>query len=253
MKGHAMVHAIEPGAWAPAPAGLPGLTVAGVGLIAAATVAGARLAFRRPGHQQTWFAAAAGALLIIAGLHLLPDAWAGARAARIWPPLVPLAAIGGFTAAGLAARAGCGCREHTEHASGAGAAAALTIHRFLEGSAVTLAGSAAVAVALAVHAFAEGLATGALLGAQPRRVAGWLAAMCVSPFIGAVVAGSLPVPAAAEPVLLALAAGVIAQAAWVSLRAAFPGPRTSRLLLSHSAAVTTMAAIITALAVHTAG
>jgi zinc transporter ZupT len=186
-------------------------------------------------------------------LHLLPDAWAGGSAARIWPPLVPIAAVGGFTAAGLAARAGCGCREHAEHASGAGAAAALTIHRFLEGSAVALAGSAAVAVALAVHAFAEGLATGALLGAQPRRVAGWLAAMCVSPLIGAVVAGSLPIPAAAEPVLLALAAGVIAQAAWVSLRATFHGLRTSRLLFSHAAATTTMAAIITALAVHTAG
>jgi len=139
--------------------------------------------------------------------------WAGARAARIWPPLVPIAAIGAFTAAGLAARAGCGCQEHTEHASGAGAAAALAVHRFLEGSAVVLAGPA-VAVALAVHAFAEGLATGALL---------------------------------------ALAAGILTQAARISLRAAFHGLRTSPLPLTHTAAVTTTAAIITVLAVHTAG
>jgi hypothetical protein len=48
------------------------------------------------------------------------------------------AALDAFTAAGLAARAGCGCREHTEHASGAGTAAALAVHRFLEGSAVAL-------------------------------------------------------------------------------------------------------------------
>ena len=48
-------------------------------------------------------------------------------------------------------------------------------------------------------------------------------------------------------VLLALAAGVITQAAWVSLRAAFHGLRTSRLLLSHPAAATTMAAVVTAL------
>lgn len=252
MKGHAVIHAIEPGAAAHAPAMVSGLTLAGAGLIAAATVAGAWLAFRRPGHREIWFAAAAGALLIIAGLHLLPDAWAGARAARIWPGLVPIAALGAFTAAGLAARAGCGCREHTEHASGAGTAAALAVHRFLEGSAVALAGPA-VAVALAVHAFGEGLATGALLGAQPRRVAGWLTAMSVSPLIGAAAAGAFAVPAAAEPVLLALAAGVITQAAWVSLRAAFHGLRTSRLLLSHPAAATTMAAIITALAIHTAG
>jgi ZIP family zinc transporter len=252
IKGHAVVHAIEPGAWAHTPAMVSGPVLAGAGLIAAATLAGAWLARRRPGQREIWFAAAAGALLIIAGLHLLPDAWAGARAARIWPGLVPIAALGGFTAAGLAARAGCGCQEHTEHASGAGTAAALAIHRFLEGSAVTLAGPA-VAVALAVHAFAEGMATGALLGAQPRRLAGALAAMSVSPLIGAAVTGAFAVPAAAEPVLLALAAGVITQAAWVSLRAAFHGLRTSRLLLSPTAAATTMAAIITALAVHTAG
>jgi zinc transporter ZupT len=252
-KAHTVVHAIEPGAWAHAPAMLSGLTLAGAGLIAAATVAGAWLAFRRPGHQQIWFAAAAGALLIIAGGHLLPDAWAGARAARIWPPLVPIAAIGAFTAAGLAARAGCGCQDHKEQASGTGTAAALAVHRFLEGSAVALAGSAAVAAALAVHAFAEGLATGALLGAQPRRLTGWLATMSVSPLIGAAAGGAFPIPAAAEPVLLALAAGILAQAARISLRAAFHGLRTSPLPLTHTAAVATTAAIITALAVHAAG
>jgi zinc transporter ZupT len=91
---------------------------------------------------------------------------------------------------------------------------ALAAHRFLEGSAIALAGSAAVAVALAVHAFGEGLAIGALL---------------------------------------ALAAGVLAQAARVSLHAAFHGPGTSRILLSQPAATTTMAAIVTALAVHAPG
>ena len=251
MKGYTVIPAIELGAWAHAPAMVSGLTLAGAGLIVAATVAGAWLARRRPGQREIWFAAAAGALLIIAGLHLLPDAWASASAARIWPGVVPIAAAGAFAAAGLAARIGCGCREHTEQASGAGTAAALAVHRFLEGSAIALVDSAAVAVALAVHAFGEGLATAALLGAQPRRVVGWLTVMSVSTFAGAA-AGAFPIPAAAEPMLLALAAGVITQAAWVSLRAAFHGLRTSRLLLSPTAA-TTMAAIITALAVRTAG
>lgn len=247
-----MFHVIEPGALAHTPAMLSDRTLAGPGLIAAATVAGAWLA-RRGGHREIWFAAAAGALLTIAGLHLVPDAWAGARTARIWPPLVPIAAIGAFTVAGVAARAGCRCREHAEQSSGAGAAAALAVHRFLEGSAVALTGSATVALALAVHAFGEGLATAALLGAQPRRMAGWLAAMSISPLLGVAVADAFSVPEAAVPVLLALAAGVIAQAAWVSLRAAFHGLRTSRLLPSHSAAATTMAAVITALAVHAFG
>ncbi len=198
------------------------------------------------------FAGAAGALLVIAGLHLLPDAWAEARTARIWPWLVPLTVVGAFTAAGLATRAGCGCQEHKQHASGAGMAAALAIHRFLEGSAVALAGSATVAVALGVHAFAEGLATGALLGGQPRRLACWLAVMCLSPVAGAA-AGAFPFPATAGPLLLALAAGVLAQAARVSLRAAFHGLRTSGLGIFRPAATTAMAGILTALAVHAAG
>jgi ZIP family zinc transporter len=230
-----------------------GVTLAGAGLIAVATVAGAAMASRRPARRQIWFAAAAGALLIIAGLHLLPDAWSAASEARIWRPCVPLAALGGFIAAGLAGRFGCGCREHTERASGAGTAAALGVHRFLEGSALALAGSPAIALALAVHAFGEGLATGALLGRQLRRLAPWLAVMCSSPVIGAVVVGAFPIPATVEPVLLALAAGVIAQAAWVSLRAAFPRGRVSQLPLTQAAAVTAVAALITALAVRAIG
>jgi zinc transporter ZupT len=254
MKGDVVVHVTGPGALAHTPAALLVPALAGAGLVAAATVAGAWLARRRPGHREIWFAAAAGALLIIAGLHLLPDAWAGARAARIWPGLVPMAAIAGFTAAGLATRLGCACQEHREQASGTGTAAALTVHRFLEGSAIVLAGSAAVAVALAMHAFGEGLATGALLGGQPRRRAvGWLAVLSLSPVAGAAAAGAVGVPAAAGPVLLALAAGVLGQAARVSLRAAFHGLRPARLLFSHPAAATTMAAVLTAVAVHVAG
>src|SRR5262249_2036855 len=80
----------------------------------------------------------------------------------------------------------------------AATAAALAVHRFLEGAAVALAGSAAVALALAAHAFGEGLATGTLLGGRPRpQVAGWLALMCLSPVIGAAPTDTLPVPAAA--------------------------------------------------------
>jgi hypothetical protein len=56
------------------------------------------------------------------------------------------------------------------------------------------------------------------------------AAACISPVTCAAVAGAFPLPAA-EPVLLALAAGVIAQAAWVSLRAAIHCLRTRPLPL----------------------
>lgn len=251
MTGHAVLEFIQRGDWARTPAVPPRLML-GVATVAAATVAGAWLAGRRRGHPEIWFAAAAGVLLVIAGMHLLPDAWVDAGAARIWPGLVALTAVGAFAATGLAARAGCGCQQHKERASGTTTAVALATHRFLEGSAIVLAGSAAVTIALGVHAFAEGLATATLLGGQPRRLAGWLAVMSLSPVAGAAAAGMFAFPTAAGPMLLALAAGVLAQAARVSLRGAFH-VRTSRFLLSRRLATVTMAAIMTALAVHAAG
>jgi zinc transporter ZupT len=233
---------------------MPGIELLGAGLVAVATIGGAWLARRHPEQRQTWLAAAAGALLIIAGLHLLPDAWAAARAAAMWQPMVPVAAVAAFTVAGLAARAGCGCREHKEQAIGSAAAAALATHRFLEGVAIALAGSATVAIALAAHAFGEGLATGALLGAQPRRrVAAWLTIMCLSPVVGAAAADVFAVPDAAEPVLLSVAAGILVQAAWTRLRTAFSGLLHSRLLLLRPAATTAMAAVVTVLAVRGVG
>jgi ZIP family zinc transporter len=249
-----MLGLLGPQGGAHAPAAMPGLVVAGAGLLAAATVAGAWLARRRPGQQQIWLGAAAGALLVIAGMHLLPDAWSAARAVRIWPWAVPATAIATFLVAGVAARGGCACRRDTRHLGGAGAAAALAAHRFLEGSALVLIGSAAVVAALAVHALGEGMAVGALLRAQPpRRVATWLAVMCVSPVVGALVTSAYPIPGTAEPLLLAVAAGVLAQAARVSLRAACQGLAGARILLSGPAAATTVAAAITVLAVHAAG
>src|SRR5260221_14145222 len=89
---------------------LPGrMVIVGALLIAAATVLGAWLARRGPGRHEAWLGAAGGALLVIAGLHLLPDAWSAARGARIWAPAVPAAAIASFALAGLAARGGCAC------------------------------------------------------------------------------------------------------------------------------------------------
>jgi zinc transporter ZupT len=236
------------------PVVVPGPVVAWAGLLAAATVAGAWLAWRRPGQQQIWFGAAAGALLVIAGLHVLPDAWSAARVAGMWPWAVPMVAIATFLLAGAAARGGCACQRDARYVGGAGAAAALAAHRFLEGSAIALLGSATVVAALAVHAMGEGLAVGALLRGEPRRrAAAWLAAMCVSPIIGALVTRAFPMPAAAGPLLLAVAGGALAQAARVSLRAACHRLAPARFLVSGPAAATSVAAAITVLAVHAAG
>lgn len=133
------------------------------------------------------------------------------------------------------------------------------MHRFLEGSALALAASVIVAAALTVHALAEGLAVGALLGCQPgRRAAGWLAVMCLSPAAGVVAAGAFPVPAAAGPVLLAVAAGVLAQSGRISLAAAGHRPSGGRLvpwlrMAPGTAAAVLAAGTITAVAIHVAG
>ena len=97
----------------------------------------------------------------------------------------------------------------------------------------------------------------------------WLAAMCVSPVAGAAVATAGLFPVRAEPVLLAVAAGVLGQAAKVSFGAAFrlaaehgePGLASggivqagfARLVLSAPAAATVVAAAITTLAVRGVG
>ena len=266
---------------------VPVLVVVGGAAIGLATLAGAWLARRSAARRELAFGAAAGALLVIAGVHLLPDAWSGAGRAGIPAWTVPAAAAASFALAGLAARAGCTCQsepkgrgaawteeratqeratreggaskaprrraENTaerEAAGGAGAAGALAAHRLLEGAALALASSPTVAVALIVHALAEGLAAGTLLR---RRAAWWLAAMCASPIVGVAFVEIRPVPPGAEPLLLAVAAGVLGQAARVSLAAAFRHVRLARITAWTPAAAALIAAAVTALAVRGAG
>lgn len=215
-------------------------------IIAVATLAGAWLARRHAGGRELYLGATGGALLAIAGLHLLPDAWSGARAEAIAWWAVPAVTLASFALAGVVMRRGCACQSDREGACGASAAAALAGHRLLEGAVLTLAASAPVTIALSVHSLAEGLGAGTLLSASSRRRRMvWLAAMCAAPAAGAVLAGTGPVPGAAQPLLLAAAAGVLASAARVSLGAALPRARPVAAAL--------IAASVTAAAVLIAG
>ena len=230
-------------------AGPAGLLVAGLVVVASATLAGAWLAGRRGGRRQVWFGAAAGALLAIAVLHLLPDAWSSARAAGIPTWVVPLVAVLAFVGTIVVSRAGCACEVDRELACGTGTATALAAHRFLEGAALALTGPV-TALALGVHAVGEGMAVGALLRDRRRRRMVWLAIMCVSPVPGALAVAALPVLTVVEPFLLAVAAGVLAQAARISLRAAFPARRSGWRPAPAPALSLVVAASLTAVAVH---
>lgn len=233
---------------------IPALVLAGAVMIGLATLAGAGLARRHAARRELCFGAAAGALLVIAGVHLLPDAWSAAARAGTPVWAVPAVAASSFGLTGLAARAGCTCQAEREAAGGAGTAGALAMHRLLEGAALALSSTVAVAIALIVHALAEGLAAGTLLNAASRRrAAWWLAAMCASPIVGAAITEIRPFPARVEPVLLAVAAGVLGQAARVSLAAAFHHVRLGKIAVSRPAAATLIAAVVTTLAVHGAG
>jgi ZIP family zinc transporter len=219
-----------------------------------ATLGGAWLARRQAARRDLLLGAAAGALLVIAGLHLLPDAWVRAERAGLVVWAVPAAAVASFFLAGAAVRNGCACQAEREVAGGVATVVALTVHRLLEGVALAVAGSLTVAIALTVHALAEGLAAGTLLGALPRRRAAvWLAALVAAPIAGAAPAAIGPVPPRVEPLLLAVAAGVLGQAARLSLTAAFPPVPRAAYALSGPAATTLIAAIITTLAVRGTG
>src|SRR5258708_35044955 len=112
------------------------LVLTGSLIIGLATVAGAWLGRRNGARREVYFGAAAGALLVIAGVHLLPDAWSAAERAGIsvWAVLAP--AIASFWLAGLVVRKGCACQLDRAAAGGAGTGSALALHRLPGGGAL---------------------------------------------------------------------------------------------------------------------
>ncbi|MFF7976995.1 hypothetical protein [Streptomyces sp. NPDC007905] len=225
----------------------PTESLVAVVLVALATVAGAWSTRRASGRSVLVPAAASGILLAIAVLDLLPDAWDEAREAGLPQWAVPFTALASFAVTGAVTRLGCPCTRG--RAGGIGAASGLAVHRFVEGAALALTSSIAVVAALLVHAAGEGLALAALLGTQPgRRVAPWIALACLSPVAGVFVAGAAPVPDSLLPLLLAVVAGVLAQAAWVALGLARrQRPANRRVGAVPVTAAMTLAAVVTAL------
>jgi len=213
---------------------LTAAALAGVALIAAATLAGAWLGWRSLRLPRLSLACAAMLLLVVVIADLVPDAWNDLSSTGLpwWPAAGALGA--GFLATDALVRRGCACG--TGQAGGQTTSAALGLHRAVEGAALAVAGSVAVIAALVLHAAGEGFALAALLrGERPGRAAALLAIACVSPAAGAAVLSRVPLPAAVAPVLTCLVAGVLlrtALAAWQP-RPARQHP-ASKLAASHS-------------------
>jgi len=161
-------------------------------------------------------ACAAILLLAVVFADLVPDIWNDLSGTGLpWWPVAGALGLGFLGTDGLVRR-GCSCG--TSRASGRVTAAALGMHRAVEGAALAVAGSVAVIAALVLHAASEGLALTTLLRGERRGwVVGLLAITCLSPAAGAAVLSQVRVPEPAAPVLTSLVAGVLlrtALAAW---------------------------------------
>ncbi|MFD1938437.1 hypothetical protein ACFSKW_43885 [Nonomuraea mangrovi] len=266
-----------PSGWPPPDALLPGwLTSAGLGtwtavlLVSLSTLAGAWLARRNARKITVWLAVASALMLITALIELLPDAWREASDTNTPLWLLGLATVFGFAVITYFTRKGCGHSHESarrgKHApglhrrvtrvvgaalfGGVGTAAALTVHRVVEGATLALAASAVVVAALMVHSASEGLALTALLDLGRQRLAPWLLASCLSPALGVALATLAPLPPAVVPLLLGMITGVLLRTAVVGLKLAgnANGGRLSRrhLILASAAVLATTVLLLSA-------
>jgi zinc transporter ZupT len=167
-----------------------------VALVSVSTLAGAWLARRNSGRMTVWLAIASALMMVIALTDLLPDAWQDAVEDGVPLWALGLAIATGFLVITYFTRKGCACPSEVgtqaprRHApgrhrrikeavsaamfGGMGTAAALTLHRAIEGATLALTGSVVVVLALMVHSASEGLALAALLDMAKQRLApGW--------------------------------------------------------------------------------
>jgi len=223
---------------------------AAVLLVCASTLAGAWLARRNSQRMTMWLAIASAMMIVTALVDLLPDAYAeaGETGVPLWEPA--LAAAFGFLVITYFTRKGCACPDDEPprngmHApgihrrvkqgidaavyGGMGTAAALTLHRAIEGATLALTASIVVVIALTVHSASEGLALAALLDIARQRLTPWLIVACISPAVGVATATFTPLPPQMVPILLSMVMGVLLRTAIVGMKLAASRQRNGRL------------------------
>ncbi|GGS89774.1 hypothetical protein ACFFV7_50080 [Nonomuraea spiralis] len=230
-------------------AALPSWTTwAAVSLVTLSTLTGATLARRKNATISVWLAIASALMLITALVDLLPDAWHEAEVTGVPLWLVGLAGVFGFLVITFFTRKGCG-HSHGgggggRHApglhrrvkqavsaavyGGVGTAAALSLHRMIEGATLALAASAVVVAALVIHSASEGLALTAMLDLARRPAAPWLTLSCLAPAAGVVLATVAPLPAQSVPILLGMVTGVLLRTGLIGLAIARDSRRLTR-------------------------
>jgi len=231
-------------------------------LVCASTLVGAFLARRNSARMSLWLVIASAMMLVTALVDLAPDAWEEAHEAGVPAWALALSAGFGFAVITYFTRHGCACPDDEPprpalHApglhrrirqgldaavfGGMGTAAALTLHRAVEGAALALTASIVVVVALVVHSASEGLALAALLDIAKRRLLPWLVVACLSPAAGVVIATFSPLPDQLVPILLAMVMGVLCRTAVVGMKLAASRQRGGRLSRRHIAIAATTA------------
>ncbi|MFI6176338.1 hypothetical protein ACIA8R_12460 [Nonomuraea sp. NPDC051191] len=253
----------------PVDTALPAWTTwAAVVLVALSTLVGASLARRKNARISVWLAVASALMLITALVDLLPDAWHEADATGVPLWVVGLAGAFGFLVITFFTRKGCG-HGHGDKAGGGrhapglhrrvkqavsaavyggvGTAAALSLHRMIEGATLALAASAVVVAALVIHSASEGLALTAMLDLARRPAAPWLALSCLAPAAGVVLATVGPLPAQSVPILLGMVTGVLLRTGVIGLTIARDSRRlTRRHLVVAASAVAAIGGLLVA-------
>jgi zinc transporter ZupT len=244
-------------------------------LVSVSSLAGAWLARRNSTRVVVWLAIASATMLVIAMTDLLPDAWREAVETGVPLWVIGIAAVTGFLVITYFTRMGCGCEADSgnsgagRHApgrhrrlkeavdtalfGGMGTAAALTLHRAIEGATLALTASVVVVLALMVHSASEGLALAALLDMAKQRLAPWLVVACAAPAVGVLAATIHPLPGQVVPILLGMIAGVLTRTAVVGLKLAASKQSNGRLSRRHVTIATISAVTIGAIivAAHT--
>ncbi|GIH27152.1 hypothetical protein Aph01nite_54620 [Acrocarpospora phusangensis] len=234
-----------------------------VSLVSLSTLVGAWLARRHARRVTVWLAVSSALMLVTAVVDLLPDAWHEAveKGVPLWG--MGLAIGLGFlvvtyftrkehvhTSDPPAGRHAPGLHRRIKEMAaaalfgGVGTAAALTVHRVIEGATLALSASAVVVIALVIHSAGEGLAIVALLDMAGQRLTPLLLVACASPLVGMAIGMVSPMPSRAVPILLGVATGILSRTALLGLKLAASRHEDGRVPRRHVLTAATVAATV---------